>query len=134
MIPELARVISASGRSQQIALQSFYPETCAAAKKSIPDVPVYLLGACNHDAKTGIWSPTVDIAIDYAARLRLDGLGLNDTPLINAEAVAAIHAAGLRLNIWTVDEPEAARRLIDLGVDGIISNRPGWLQNQLAEG
>ncbi|HXJ75251.1 MAG TPA: glycerophosphodiester phosphodiesterase family protein, partial [Candidatus Dormibacteraeota bacterium] len=42
-----------------------------------------------------------------------------------------VHAAGLQLYIWTVDSPERARELFDAGVDGITTNRPGWLRDQL---
>ena len=34
---------------------------------------------------------------------------------------------GLRVNVWTLDDPAEARRLIRLGVHGIITNRPGEL-------
>jgi glycerophosphoryl diester phosphodiesterase len=32
---------------------------------------------------------------------------------------------------WTVDDPEVAKKLVELGVDGITTNRPGWLREQL---
>lgn len=38
--------------------------------------------------------------------------------------VDAIHAAGLAVNPWTVDEPADIARVIGLGVDGIITNTP----------
>ena len=38
--------------------------------------------------------------------------------------VAACHAKCILINTWTVDSPEAIRRAIDLGVDGIITNVP----------
>ena len=40
---------------------------------------------------------------------------------------------GLRVNVWTVDDPAEARRLVALGVHGIITNRPGALRAALAE-
>ena len=38
-------------------------------------------------------------------------------------------AAGLRLYIWTVDDPAEAVRLKALGADGITTNRPGRLKS-----
>lgn len=48
-------------------------------------------------------------------------------PLITAERVALLHAADLRVYVWTVDEPPLMRKLMADGVDGIISNRPDLL-------
>ena len=41
---------------------------------------------------------------------------------LNAENIAALHARGIKVNCWTVDDPEDARRLIADGVDFITSN------------
>ena len=40
-------------------------------------------------------------------------------------------AARLKFRVWTVDSAPVARRLAGLGIDGIITNRPGWLRAQL---
>ena len=39
--------------------------------------------------------------------------------------------AGLELHIWTVDEPEVAKRYIDWGAKSITTNRSHWLKEQL---
>ncbi|MDR1212873.1 MAG: glycerophosphodiester phosphodiesterase [Propionibacteriaceae bacterium] len=40
------------------------------------------------------------------------------------DLVPQAHAAGLEVNVWTVDEPADIERMIGLGVDGVITNHP----------
>lgn len=42
--------------------------------------------------------------------------------MITKELVYVLHQSGLKINCWTVDDPEDAKKLIDLGVDYITSN------------
>lgn len=51
------------------------------------------------------------------------------TPAMVAEA----HDAGLRVIPYTVDAPTSMRRLVEIGVDGMITNRPDVLRTVLAE-
>jgi len=46
--------------------------------------------------------------------------------------VDAWHAAGLEVAVWTVDEVSEARRLRAMGVEYLITNRPGALRRELA--
>jgi glycerophosphoryl diester phosphodiesterase len=46
------------------------------------------------------------------------------TRVISPSFVRLAHKAGLVVQAWTVDEPDDIRRLLDWGVDGIISDRP----------
>ena len=41
---------------------------------------------------------------------------------LTRDFLEACHAAGIRVNVWTVDELEDCRRLADWGVDYITSN------------
>lgn len=45
--------------------------------------------------------------------------------------VERVHAAGSRVFVWTVDEPEDLELCLSLGVDAIISNRPGAMRAHL---
>lgn len=45
-------------------------------------------------------------------------------PLVTRGSVAAAHAAGLAVHVWTIDTPDQMRRLLGCGVDGIVTNRP----------
>jgi len=46
------------------------------------------------------------------------------TRVVSPRFVELAHRAGVLVQVWTVDEPEDIRRLLDWGVDGIISDRP----------
>jgi glycerophosphoryl diester phosphodiesterase len=46
------------------------------------------------------------------------------TRVVSPRFVTLAHKAGLAVQVWTVDAPEDIRRLLDWGVDGIISDRP----------
>jgi len=41
--------------------------------------------------------------------------------------IAKCHALGLRVDFWTIDDPAAAARLLELGADGVMSNDPAAL-------
>jgi len=47
---------------------------------------------------------------------------------INAALVTEAHGLGLRVVVWTVNKPEDMARMIEIGVDGIISDRPDLLR------
>lgn len=133
VIPELVRVIRASGKEKRILIHSFSYPACVEARKALPHIPVYLLIVSRQNPLTGAWSPSINAAMGKVRKAGLDGIGANDTVQVDAAAVQKIHSAGWKLNIWTVDRVDEAKRLIDLGVDGLITNRPGWLKAQLVE-
>ena len=43
------------------------------------------------------------------------------------ELIAAARGEGLKVHVWTVDEPEDMKEMLELGVDGIITDYPGPL-------
>lgn len=57
-----------------------------------------------------------------------------DYRLVDESLMAWARRKGLRVHVWTVDDPAEARRLIGLGVHGIITNRPGALRAELHGG
>ncbi|MFQ5555849.1 MAG: glycerophosphodiester phosphodiesterase [Acidimicrobiia bacterium] len=48
---------------------------------------------------------------------------------IDRKLVDAIHAAGAQLHVWTVNEAGDMRRMLDLGVDGVVTDRPDVLRS-----
>lgn len=54
-------------------------------------------------------------------------------PLVTPRFLEAAHRRGVRVDAWTINEPREMRRLLDLGVDTIMTDRPGELARVLAE-
>ncbi len=53
--------------------------------------------------------------------------------VVDRRTIDAAHGAGLQVHVWTVNAPVQMRRLLDLGVDGIISDRPDLLRRVMEE-
>ncbi len=53
--------------------------------------------------------------------------------VVDPDVLAAAHEAGLEVHVWTVNDADRMRRLLDLGVDGLISDRPDVLREVLSE-
>ena len=54
-------------------------------------------------------------------------------PLVTPRFIRAAHARGLRVDVWTINQADEMRRLLDLGVDVIMTDRPGTLAGVLRE-
>ncbi len=79
------------------------------------------------------------------SRLRLEGflrpsydalqvpVEYGEREVVTPRFVEAAHNKGGRVDVWTVDDPEEMRRLLDLGVDAIMTNRPEVLTEVLRE-
>jgi glycerophosphoryl diester phosphodiesterase len=52
---------------------------------------------------------------------------------VDARLVDAVHRADAHLHVWTIDEPDEMHRLLDLGVDGIVTDRPDLLNDVMKE-
>jgi glycerophosphoryl diester phosphodiesterase len=92
-------------------LTSFEPQALVAAQQAAPHLPRGLL----LEAWWNGW-------LDFAQRLGCVAV-VGEQALWSAELVATARGAGLRALAYTVNEPAAAKRLLALGLDGIITDR-----------
>lgn len=51
--------------------------------------------------------------------------------VVNERSVRVAHRRGLQVHVWTIDEPDEMNRLLDLGVDGLMTDRPQVLKDVL---
>jgi glycerophosphoryl diester phosphodiesterase len=52
---------------------------------------------------------------------------------LNPASVKEIHQAGFKIFAWTVNQPTDIRSLLDLGIEGFITNYPDRVRNLAAE-
>ena len=128
VLPELENTLHRAGtKPDQIVLIGFDYATMRQAKSRFPKLQVCGLASRNSEKKF----PAVEDLIDAAIAANLDGLDLDQGFPIEPGFVQKVHQAGLKLYTWTVDDPAVARKQAAAGVDGITTNRPGWLREQL---
>jgi glycerophosphoryl diester phosphodiesterase len=123
IIPYLLEVLASSPDKSKLVVISFDFDVCAMMKKEIPAIPVYWLHYTLSGSYKHKW-------ISNAVDAGLDGLNFRHKGISN-DYVEAVHRSGMKMFAWTVDDPEDAARLIKMGIDGITSNRPAWLREQL---
>lgn len=109
---DLSRFIRAHGLAGRIQISSFDHEALGRLRELLPEVPTGIL----YDARP---LDAIGLARDCGATA-LHPMWLYVTPA----DVAAAHAAGLQVNVWTPNNPHALAYCQGLGVDGIITDYP----------
>lgn len=126
ILPPLVQTVAGSGKRSQIALIGFDLGTMETAKKMMPDIPAYRL--CDKRL-------LLSYGRSLAERARVGGVDGLDVHWsgITRRFIRTVKVAGLRLYIWTVDDPAQAVRFMAMGADGITTNRPGRFKSFGAE-
>jgi len=124
IVPELLRQMKEHGKPvAETPIICFNAKVIAAVKEERPDLPAYFL----HDPE----KITAEELIQKAREIHADGVDLRANAKLDAEYARKILDAGLRLDVWTVNSPEEARRVAELGVQGITTDRPAFLREHL---
>ncbi|HEX2273844.1 MAG TPA: glycerophosphodiester phosphodiesterase [Acidimicrobiales bacterium] len=75
----------------------------------------------------GYWVPCGRFAADCAqVPLRWQGV-----KVVDRRFLAAAHRRSLPVHVWTVDDPDQMEQLLDMGIDGIMTDRPVVLKEVL---
>jgi glycerophosphoryl diester phosphodiesterase len=132
IVPHLVEVIRNAGkRPEQTCLIGFSYDVMRAAKRELPELKCYWIVELRRNKETGRWSPQLATLIRKAKDAGLDGIDFGDAPVLDREFVSKLKQSGLGVYTWTVDSVQEAQRLEQSGVDGITTNRPGFLKESL---
>lgn len=135
-VEALLAVIREAGMARRTTIQSFDWRTLAIVQALAPEIEtVYLTGTNLDGLRDGSWSagrrlgdfPSVAHMVKAAGGTTW---APNHTTL-TADAVREARALGLKVIPWTVNDAEAADRLIGWGVDGLIGDDPLLLREAL---
>ena len=87
--------------------------------------------------ETGVFYGLSNLRLEQLLRPAYDALQVpvrhRGIPLVTRRFVEAAHATGVRVDAWTINEPGEMRRLLDLGVDVIMTDRPGTLADVIGQ-
>jgi glycerophosphoryl diester phosphodiesterase len=129
---ELAQVLHLAGANDHALVFSLHQEPVrryrAAATASLtgfgPDEVADFLGRM----KSGDWESYHPLGLAFAVPIHWYG-----TRIVSRAFVDAAHRVGCEVYVWTINDPQEMHTLLDLGVDGLITDYPDRMSAVLAE-
>ena len=127
----LAEVLRSTGRTHNVMVGSFSDAALAQFRLLAPEVAT----SAGPEEVLAFWTFVNGEAgappqINYRA-LQVPEL-YGDLTVVTDQFVASAHESGLAVHVWTVDDEPSMHRLLDYGVDGIVSDRPSRLAHVVA--
>ncbi|MFQ5813561.1 MAG: glycerophosphodiester phosphodiesterase [Anaerolineae bacterium] len=125
LVSEVVRLIEDHNLVHRAIVSSFNPLALRRVKRLNPRINtglIYYFDLPAHLLRSGLLFLTGSNALNPEKRL------------VTREYMDWARERGYRVNSWTVDEPAEMKRLISLGVDSIITNRPDVLREILDTG
>lgn len=122
----LCRKLMAFNKSNQVIVSSFHQTAIDTLREECPHVAT---GAGSDEVK--IFALATKLRAFRLLSPRYQALHIpteyDGITLIDQSSVSQVQNHGVRVDVWTVNEEAEMRRLIELGVDGIMTDRPDRL-------
>jgi glycerophosphoryl diester phosphodiesterase len=132
VLAPLVRTVRRLGVADRICLASFSDARIAAARRLLGPTVCTSLGPRGVAAlRLSSYSPRAAGLVRIQAGCAQVPLQLGGRALVDERFLAAAHDRGLQVHVWTVDTEEDSRTMLDLGVDGIMTDRPAMLRELL---
>jgi glycerophosphoryl diester phosphodiesterase len=142
----VVEAVRAAGLSGRVTIQSFDWRTLLAARKRAPEIETVCLTAVStlkDDMANGARRPSPWLAgldpVAYAGSIprlvQAAGCGIWSPRFVELtdDLVAEAHALGLTVVPWTINTPADMARVIDMKVDGLITDYPDRAREVLAQ-
>jgi glycerophosphoryl diester phosphodiesterase len=130
-VKPLAKLVTDAGATDRVCLGSFSDQRLSMLREILGDRVAMALGprAIFRLVRTSaLRRRFVTSAVAAQVPLRYQGV-----QIVTPRFLATAHAAGMEVHVWTIDDPDDMRRLLTLGVDGIMTDRPELLRDVLIE-
>ncbi|MGY1605200.1 glycerophosphodiester phosphodiesterase [Geodermatophilus sp. SYSU D00815] len=132
VLAPLVRAVRRLQATDRLCLASFSDARVAAARRLFGPSMCTSLGPRGVAAlRLSSYSPRAAGLVRINAGCAQVPVHLGGRALIDERFVAAAHARGLQVHAWTVDTEEEVEALLDLGVDGVMTDRPAMLRETL---
>ncbi len=132
VLAPLVRLVRRMQVADRICLGSFSDARIAAARRLFGPSVCTSLGPRGVAAlRLSSYSPRAAGLVRIQAGCAQVPLQLGGRALVDERFLAAAHARGLQVHVWTVDDPVEAEAMLDLGVDGIMTDRPAMIRELL---
>jgi glycerophosphoryl diester phosphodiesterase len=128
---ELAALLHQFERGDDVIVASFLDQATAAFSAIAPEIPT----SYGTLATAAFWRAVqdrIDPPVTSHAAIQVP-VSFESVTLVDQTFVEAAHQYDLAVHVWTIDNPDEMARLIDLGVDGIMTDRPTVLEALLEE-
>ncbi len=130
-IAPLVKSLGRKGVAQRVCIAGAWDGWLGHVRSEVAEVTTALgwrsLSALLLCAQTGVRPPPALATAPFAHV----PVKVGRIPIFVERLVAMSHDIGVRVVAWTVDEPDEIRRLLDAGVDAIITDRPDVLREVL---
>jgi glycerophosphoryl diester phosphodiesterase len=132
VLAPLVRLVRRMKVADRLCLASFSDARVAAARRLFGPTVCTSLGPRGVAAlRLSSYSPRAAGLVRMNAGCAQVPLQLGGRALVDERFVTAAHDRGLQVHVWTVDTEDEVTRLLDLGVDGIMTDRPAMLREVL---
>jgi len=129
-IQDLCRVIRDHGMTEKVMIACFDSGKLGEFRSICPEVAT---SAGASEAVMFYWLQRVQLEPAYSPSAQALQIpqAYRDRRITTRRFLNAAHARNMRVHVWTVNDTESMQRLIDLGVDGIMTDYPDRLVNVL---